>query len=78
MSSTAATFKSKSCGQTSNEMCSLPSRISSSCRPSLFFSGHLVSSSLRRLLAKITLDEYQCVLHDFALFDYALNLCDKE
>lgn len=31
---------------TSNEMCSLPNRISSSCLPSLFFCGHLVSSSL--------------------------------
>lgn len=31
---------------TSKEMCSLPNLISSSCRPSLFFCGHLVSSSL--------------------------------
>ena len=33
-------------GHTSNEMCSLPNRISSSCRPSLFFCGHFESSSL--------------------------------
>ena len=33
--------------RTSKEMCSLPSLISSSWRPSLFFCGHFVSSSLR-------------------------------
>lgn len=31
--------------RTSNEMCSLPNLISSSCFPSLFFWGHFVSSS---------------------------------
>ena len=32
---------------TSKRMCSFPSRISSSCLPSRFFSGHLESSSLQ-------------------------------
>lgn len=41
-------------GPTSNEICSLPIRISNSCRPSLFFGGHLESSSLRRVSCRRT------------------------
>jgi len=40
---------------TSKEMCSLPNRISSSCLPSLFFWGHLVSSSLFRTVSDAVL-----------------------
>lgn len=32
-------------------MCSLPRRISNSCRPSLFFCGHFVSSSLLHMVS---------------------------
>lgn len=56
-------------------MCSLPMRISSSCLPSLFFWGHLLSSSLFGI-SQISIYWYQRrnVLHDLARPDDALYL----
>ena len=55
--------------QTSKDMCSLPSLISSSWRPSLFFSGHFESSSLR-LLRK----HGSCCYSGWAYFIISLSL----
>ena len=72
-------------------MCSLPMRISSSCRPSLFFCGHFVSSSLLRLYqyhshiytlrARRNLS-LRCLLahllQNLTIFNNALDLLDHE
>ena len=59
-------------------MCSLPSLISSSCRPSLFFSGHFESSSLQVCQSSIKFGMAEDILHDFALLNDPLDLADKE
>ena len=65
--------------RTSKEICSLPIRISNSCRPSLFFWGHLLSSSLHNCKLKSwrTLRR-KIILHDFAGLDDALDLIYHE
>ena len=53
---------------TSNDMCSFPHLISSSWRPSLFFSGHLESSSLA------SLSKHRLALGILAYFIISLSL----
>ena len=64
----------------SNDICSLPNRISSSCRPSLFLGGHFESSSLRaRLVCNSPLQVWtRYPLHDLALLDDSLDLLDEK
>lgn len=63
---------------TSKEMCSLPSRISSSWRPSLFFCGHFESSSLGLSVSVEFLkgDKADFILQDFTLLDNAFDFLD--
>ena len=65
--------------RTSKEICSLPSRISNSCRPSLFFCGHLLSSSLF-IVSQHSSDGIRAigVLHDFAGLDNSFDLINQE
>lgn len=65
---------------TSNEIWSLPIRISSSCLPSLFFWGHFESSSLsicKPNRAWQRRGTYCRVLHDLAGLDHSSDLFDN-
>lgn len=61
-------------------MCSLPSRISSSCFPTMFLRGHCVSSSLKTGERNISVEAWGGerwkgdVLCDFAFLDDPLEL----
>ena len=60
---------------TSKEIWSLPSLISNSCLPSLFFSGHLESSSLGMSeSSRVSLWLHSSVLHNLAVLDDPLDL----
>ena len=64
---------------TSKEICSLPNRISNSCRPSLFFWGHLLSSSLMDC-ESVRSSRWSTgnTLHDLARLDDALDFINQE
>lgn len=76
--STPITLRLKWPLSTSKEMCSLPNLISSSCLPSLFFTGHFESSSLYRRELNALVELVDNVLHDLALFDDTLDLADQK
>ncbi len=67
-------------GFTSNEMWSFPTRISSSCLPSLFLVGHFASSSLDASISLVPQGarEQLAVLQNLAFLDNPLDLVNDQ